>query len=97
MGGGGCGSCQDLEIGGLSFFSLCVCLLYVCFTLFCPCLICLYGEFRDIGPTCGVFVSAAWLDLAILLMGSLKRDVLDFDCRILPVRGSHSAPTVSFY
>lgn len=32
---------------------------YVCFTSVCPCLLYLYGEFRDMGSPVCVFVSAA--------------------------------------
>lgn len=47
---------------------VCACILYVCFTLVCPCLLYLFGGFRDTGPPAHVcvFVSAAGLSELLL-------------------------------
>lgn len=58
---------------------VCACILYVCFTLVCPCLLYLFGGFRDTGPRVHVCVCSC-LQLACRNccwhLDSL-RDVLD--------------------
>lgn len=79
--GDGCGSCQDLEIGGSLSVSLCVCLsaclLYVCFTSVCPCLLYLYGEFRDTGPWAHVRV-CVWVWVCVRVCSWPVGTIADF-------------------